>query len=338
MAASGAPWPAAVGVSGGGDSLALMYLLQGWAKAAKRPPPAVLCVDHGLRPEAKREARQVVAWARAAGLYGYVLTHKGKPPRAGIEAAARQARYRLMGEWARRNGIKALYVAHNQDDQAETFLLRLARGSGVDGLSAMRPLAPYPDAAYPDLMLVRPLLGFDRQELRDYLADRKLSWIDDPMNDDARFARIRIRKAWPALEAAGLTKRRIADAAFHLGRARAALDAVSEVVLLRVCRMDGEGVLLDGKALVAAPRELGLRALASVLMIVSQAPYRPRFERLEVLFDAIATESFGAGRTLHGCRIAPAPRRLAARGSGLLWVRAEENRQKGKEKKPQRPQ
>jgi tRNA(Ile)-lysidine synthase len=324
MAETGAPWPAAVGVSGGGDSLALMSLLRDWARASKLPPPVVLCVDHGLRPESRSEARTVMTWAKAAGLRGWVLAHKGKVPHSDVEAAARQARYRLMGDWAKRNDIKAIYVAHTRDDQAETFLLRLARGSGVDGLSAMRPMAPYPDADYRELKLIRPLLGFDRQELRDYLASQGQTWLDDPMNDDRRFKRVQIRNAWPALEAAGLTKQRIADAALHLGRARAALDAVSEAVLLRACRLDGNKALLDPRALTAAPREIGLRALASVLMIVSRAAYRPRFERLEALFDAIRTDSVGAGRTLHGCRIAPAPRRLAARGSGLLLVDAEE--------------
>ncbi len=334
MAGTDAPWPVAVGVSGGSDSLALMLLLRDWATAAKRPPPVVLCVDHGLRPESRTEARTVMAWAKAAGLRGQVLAHKGKVPRADVEAAARTVRYRLIGAWARRNGLKALYVAHTRDDQAETFLLRLARGSGVDGLSAMRPMAPYPDADYPELKLVRPLLGFDRQELRDHLASRGHTWLDDPMNDDRRFARVQIRNAWPALEAAGLTKRRIADAALHLGRARAALDAVSEAVLLRACRQEGNVALLDPRALTAAPREIGLRVLAGVLMVVSRAAYRPRFERLEALFDAIKSESIGAGRTLHGCRIAPAPRRLAARGSGLLLVDVEERSRKTGKKQP----
>lgn len=332
MAETSAPWPAAVGVSGGSDSLALMHLLQDWAEAGKRPPPVVLHVDHGLRPESQSEARKVMAWAKAAGLRGYILAHRGKTPRSDIEAAARKARYRLMGAWAERNGITAIYVAHTRDDQAETFLLRLARGSGLDGLSAMRPAAPYPDAGYPDLKLVRPLLAFDRQELRGYLAELGHAWLDDPMNEDRRFARVQIRNAWPAFEAAGLSKRRIADAVVHLGRARAALDAVSEAVLLRACRFEGDRALLDPRALTAAPREIGLRVLASILMIVSRAAYRPRFERLEALFDAIRSDSIGNGRTLHGCRIGPLPKRLRGGSGFLLQVDAEEMRGKMRKK------
>ena len=126
------------------------------------------------------------------------------------------------------------------------------------------------------------------------------------MNGDPRFARVRLREALAALEAAGLTAARIADAAAHLGRARQALDAVTEAVLRRACRPDGKAVLVEAAALIAAPREVGLRALAQVLMTVSGQSYRPRFERLERLFDAIAQGRLGGGCTLHGCKIAPA--------------------------------
>ena len=325
---AGVPWPGAVALSGGSDSLALMILLRDWAKDSGQPPPVVLCVDHALRPESAVEARKATQWAKAAGLKSKVLLRKGKKPRADIEAAAREARYRLMGEWARANGMKAIYVGHTRDDQAETFLLRLARGSGVDGLAAMRAVAPYPLREFPELTLVRPLLGFGREALRDVLRARKHAWLDDPMNADPRFARVKIRAAWPALEAMGLSKDRIADAAAHLARARAALDTVSQAVLARACRFEGREALLDPKALARAPRELGLRALASVLMTVSENEYRPRFERLERLFDRIGQGGLGRGSTLHGCLIGPAPIARALYGAGTLLVAREGNRRK----------
>ena len=321
-------WPGAVAVSGGSDSLALMLLLRDWAKMAELQPPVVLCVDHALRPESGREARKVLRWAETAGLRGYVLVRKGKTPRSDIESAARNARYRLIGEWATENGLKAIYVGHTRDDQAETFLLRLARGSGVDGLAAMRAISPYPIGDFPALTLVRPLLAVERETLRDFLRGRRQAWLDDPMNDDPRFARVQIRKAWPALEAVGLSKGRIADAAAHLARARTALDAVSRAVLVRACRFDGEEALLDPTALTGAPRELGLRALATVLMAVSGTAYRPRFERLERLYDLIRLGSLGNGCTLHGCRVAPALAARALYGRGTLLVRREEIRHK----------
>ena len=327
MDALGPPWPAAVGVSGGSDSLALMFLLRDWAKSRRLPPPIVLCVDHGLRSESRAEARQVVLWARKAGLDSRVLTFLEPPPHSDIEAACRVARYRLMGDWAKGKRLSAVCVAHTQDDQAETFLLRLARGSGVDGLAAMRAIAPYPDPDFPELSLVRPLLGFERQELRGYLDAAGQPWLEDPMNGDPRFARARIRSAWPQLEHLGLTRNRLAEAAAHLGRARAALDTVSGAVLLRACRPYQDGVVVDPVALTGAPRELGLRALAGILMAVARKPYRPRFERLQGLFDSISAGGLGSARTLHGCRIAPAPKKCAVFGERTLLVLPEKARQ-----------
>jgi tRNA(Ile)-lysidine synthase len=324
---AGAPWPAAVGVSGGSDSLALMLLLRDWAKASRRPSPVVLCVDHGLRPEAKAETRQVVRWAKQAGLKAHVLVDAAaKPPLSDIEAAARSLRYRLMGAFAHKKGLAAVYVAHTLDDQAETFLMRLARGSGVDGLAAMQSLARYPDKDCSELKLVRPLLGLTRRALRDYLEAAEHPWLDDPMNVDPRFHRVRIRNAWPQLEALGLTPERMVDAATHLGRARAALEVVSEAVLARACRPHRSGLLIDSVALAGAPSELGLRALATILMQVSQNPYRPRFERLLALFAAITEGSAGGGRTLHGCRIGRPPKAARVFGDGTLLVEREKNR------------
>jgi tRNA(Ile)-lysidine synthase len=320
MADLGAPWPGAVAVSGGGDSLALMHLLRGWAKDARVAPPVVLTVDHGLQQGSVVNARKVLAWAKKAGLKAHRLVWKGTKPATGVEAAAREARYALMGAWCRAQGIGALYVGHTSDDQAETFLLRLARGSGLDGLSAMRPLAPYPLAQFRELAVARPLIAVERQALRDHLCTLGQGWLDDPMNEDPRFGRVRVRSGWLALEAMGLTRERLADAAAHLGRAREALDMVTDAVLARVSRSLEGAILIDPVALTAAPREIGLRALARLLMVASGQVYRPRFDRLERLFDAIAQGRIGAGATLHGCKIAPAPRSKAGFGPGTLTI------------------
>ena len=307
-----AHWPGAVAVSGGGDSVALMHLLARWAKAGRKPAPAVLVVDHGLRAQSKSEARMVARKAKALGLDTTVLTVRAPMPASGIEAAARDARYRLIGGWMARRKFTTLYVGHSQDDQAETFLLRLARGSGLDGLAAMRPLAPWPDADHAGLVLARPLLGMTRADLRAYLAAQGQDWIEDPMNDDPRFYRVRMRKLAPALAEAGLTPARIALAAAHMADARAALEMVTAAVIERAVRAAPResrqpGLLLDPDALAAAPRELSLRALAALLQTVSGAPYRPRFQALERLHVAISAATPMAGQTLSGCRIGPAP-------------------------------
>lgn len=299
----------AVAVSGGGDSIALMLLLSDWAKARKQAPPVVLTVDHGLRKGSAKDARKVAAWAKSAGLPAHVLTWRGDKPKIGIEAAAREARYRLMGAWLREQGVSSLYVGHTLDDQAETFLLRLARGSGLDGLSAMRAKAPWPLPGFAGLSVARPLLEIGREALRAYLMARGQSWLDDPMNEDAAFDRVKIRQAGATLAALGLSPIRIAAAAAHLARARIALEDMTQTLLARAVRkMDGGGVTLDPAILAAAPAEVGLRALAAVLMEVSGQGYRPRFDALERLYQRVVRNELRGGCTLHGCHIGPAKR------------------------------
>lgn len=286
-----------------------MLLFADWARANGAALPVVLIVDHGLRPESAEEASQVAHWAKDVGLEAHVLRWHGKRPKADIEAQAREVRYHLMGEWSRAHDVNALFLAHTQEDQAETFLLRLARGSGVDGLSAMQIRAAFPLSGFDKPMLYRPLLGMGRAELRKFLAECGQPWLEDPMNADPRFARTRLRAIFPILEAAGLSPSRIADAAAHLARAREALDATTATLLATVVYFDETGyALLDADAIARAPNELGLRALARVLMNVSGENYRPRFERLENLLDSILARKLSGGRTLHGCRIAPAPK------------------------------
>ena len=150
--------PVAVAVSGGPDSMALLVLAADEAQRSGRVLHA-LTVDHGLRADAGAEARQVGRWAQALGVPHTVLTHTGDAPRASVQAAARGIRYRLMADWCAAHDMAALLVAHTREDQAETFLLRLARGSGVDGLSAMAT-----DTTRNGMRLLRPLL--DVREMR----------------------------------------------------------------------------------------------------------------------------------------------------------------------------
>jgi tRNA(Ile)-lysidine synthase len=317
---------AALAVSGGSDSLALMRFFLAWADNARGSKPVVLTVDHGLRPESAADAHFVIAEAAKLGLTAHILDWQGAKPAANLEDAAREARYRLMGEWCRMHDVQAVFVAHTEDDQAETFLLRLGRGSGVDGLSAMRSRGPYPLPGF-SLELFRPLLGMSRADLRSYLADNGVKWLEDPMNDDPRFARPRLRKLLPQLAEAGVTSKRIADAAAHLARAREALDWEVAAFLERHSRSESAGhVLVDRAALAQVPREIGLRALATLLLRVSGGRYRPRFERLESLFHAVTGRDFRQARTLLGCRIGRAAKAQAQFGPETLVLSRESDR------------
>jgi tRNA(Ile)-lysidine synthase len=320
----------AVAVSGGGDSVALMHLACAYARNQELVLPSILTVDHGLRRSSAKDAQTVAAWAKRLGLAARVLTWRGKKPKTGIEAAAREARYRLMGNFLRENEITTLLVGHNQDDQAETFLLRLARGSGLDGLAGMQPRGGWPVDGFADLVLARPLLGFGREDLRAYLRAKDQPWLEDPMNEDSAFDRIKVRQAHAVLAQAGLTAARIAGAASHLARARESLEVMTDAVLARAVRRQDKGrIVLDAAALAAAPREVGLRALASVLMRVGGHIYRPRFESLERLFDRVAANDLRGGATLHGCKIRPLGRKESEFARPSLEVTRENPRKTG---------
>lgn len=316
-------------MSGGSDSVALMHLAADWARAHGRAAPVVLTVDHGLRKGSAKDAAFTVAQAKAAGVDVHTLTWRGAKPNANVEGTARDARYRLIGEWCRAHGVHTLMAAHTEDDQAETFLLRLMRGSGVDGLAAMRVRSAYPLPAYREIELVRPLLSLTRSELRAYLTARRIEWRDDPMNDDVRFDRVRIRALIPALENAGLSRARIATAAAHLARAREALETATGEFLNGHTRATPHGLLIDPVALAAAPREIGLRAVAAMLQSVGGQSYRPRFDSLERLYDEMIS-SKPVRRTLHGCRIGRAPKLLRRLGPATLVIEPETPRQTGK--------
>jgi tRNA(Ile)-lysidine synthase len=320
-----APAPFAIAVSGGGDSVALMLLTADWLREHRKEPGphAVLIVDHGLRNDSAKEATLVAEWATRAGFKSHILNWHGSKPRSDVEAQARNARYALLGEWCRKQGVAQLLVAHTRDDQAETFLLRLGRGSGVDGLSSMSPRAAFPLKGYDGIQLIRPLLAAGRSELREFLAGRGTDWLEDPMNADSRFARARVRELLPRLESAGVSTSRIAQAAAHLARAREALDEETRAFLERHSRFGTRSFLLDGRALKLIPREIGLRALSVSLMRVGEGQYRPRFERLEQLYDGLISGNFTPARTLSGCRVGLAAKAQQSFGPATLEIRRE---------------
>lgn len=297
-----------------------------WARVRDLAPPVALIVDHGLRENSRKHALETRASATALGVRAHVLAVREKLPSGDVEAAAREARYRLMGSWLTHAKLGALYVGHTRDDQAETFLLRAARGSGLDGLAAMRPVAQYPLPEFRNVVVVRPMLTLSREEVRTHLTVLGQEWLEDPMNSDPRFSRVRIRDSWPHLESLGLTRDRLASAAHHLSRAREALDSVTLAILARSSRLEDGIAYVERAALSQAPRELGLRALAALLMAVSGQTYRPRFSSLEQVFDRFREGTLGGGCTLHGCRIAPAPKRRAVFGPGTVLIEAERGR------------
>jgi tRNA(Ile)-lysidine synthase len=219
--------------------------------------------------------------ARRLGVQHEILSWRGAKPKSGIEAAARIARYRLLVELARRLGAEAIATAHTLDDQAETVLMRLAAGSGPAGLAGMRPR----DLRH-GILLLRPFLGLRKARLVATLARAGIAWIDDPMNADPAFARVRLREAGAVLAREGLTPERMARLAERMARYEDAVAAVVETARARVVDPQRQGQL-DGRALVAAPEEVALRLLAAAIAGAgsSCAAEKPlRLQRLEALW------------------------------------------------------
>jgi tRNA(Ile)-lysidine synthase len=263
--AGAAPEPLALAVSGGADSLALMKL------GAEAFPGRVhvLSVDHGLRPEAGAECALVGRLAAGIGLPHHILGLTLEPG-GNVPARARDARYAAMAGWCRANGVHLLLTAHHADDQAETLLMRLARGSGLAGLSAIRA-----QADLGGVTLLRPLLGWRRQALADIVHRAGWTPVNDPSNHDPAFDRTRARGL--LAQADWLSADRIAASAANLADAEAALAwAETRAFETRVVQ-SGEVLLIDPEGL---PGELKRRLLARALATYGAAPDGPALQRL----------------------------------------------------------
>jgi tRNA(Ile)-lysidine synthase len=211
-------------VSGGPDSIALMWLAARWRRALARGPRLIaVTVDHGLRPEAAREARDVKRLAKSLDLPHRTLRWSGTKPKTGLPAAARSARYRLLAQAARQASATHILTAHTRDDQAETLLMRLLRGSGIAGLAAMAR-----ESERDGLRLGRPLLDVSKSQLIATLKKAGIGFADDPTNRDLSFTRPRLREVMPALAAEGGDARSLARLASRLARANAAVEVLAE--------------------------------------------------------------------------------------------------------------
>ena len=258
-----APWkavPAVVlAVSGGPDSVALMWLAARWRRGLKRGPRLIaVTVDHGLRKEAAREARDVKHLARTLGVEHRTLRWQGTKPKTGVQAAAREARYRLLTKAARASGASHVATAHTRDDQAETLLMRLLRGSGVVGLAAMAG-----ESERDGVRLTRPLLDVSKADLIATLEAAGVPFADDPTNRDPAFTRPRLRALMPTLAEEGADAKTLARLASRLARANAAVEVLADGAERFLTLTDRSASLggYDARAFAALPEEIRLRLL-----------------------------------------------------------------------------
>lgn len=331
----------AVAVSGGPDSMALLALTCAWADSSG-PAPGVevhaITIDHALRAESAQEAAQVGAWIKAhfPDVTHHIIRRDSSlitPTR--LQEQAREDRYRLMAEACAAHEISHLLLAHHRDDQAETFLMRLCKGSGLDGLAGMKAQSILRGG----LQLLRPLLSFDKAQLVQSCVVQGVPYVSDPSNRNDKFARVRLRGLRAALAREGLSVRRLAATASRMARAREALEffAAQAWDAARVDEMpDAEApssgrlpaLAFDLAVLQAWPEDMRVRVLARALAEVGyhHTGYGPRLEQVEMLAQQVfgvtpLHESGGDSgffrTTLHQCIV----ERSSARGR--LWIRAE---------------
>lgn len=287
-------------VSGGPDSLALMLLYDRWRREdASAPAAIVYSVDHGLRFEASTEAAYVVAEAGRLGLAARALRWEGDKPAAGIQAAARAARYSLIADAMAADGAEALVTGHHLDDQAETVLMRLAHGSGLEGLKGMRPVAEIAG-----LTVVRPLLGIRRAELAEIAAAAGLVPVADPSNADPQYERVRWRRALPEFAALGLTPERVALFARRMADADEALAlAAITVAAGAVAPREGGGLTLSRAELLRQPRAIGVRILTHMLDEVGGGTKPHDLGAVEALHRRLTAIKSLRPVTLHNCLV-----------------------------------
>ncbi|WP_052464625.1 tRNA lysidine(34) synthetase TilS [Methyloceanibacter caenitepidi] len=296
----------ALAVSGGPDSVALLHLCVDFALRHGLAAPVALTVDHDLRPGSRAEAERVAEIAERLGAPHAILTWRHGPIDARLQARARAARYDLMAAYCTARDIPVLVTAHHLDDQAETFLMRLKRGSGLDGLAAIPK-----EGEWAGLTLLRPLLEASKAQLVATAEAAGLPLSNDPSNEDARFERVRLREAMAALAQIGLEPEAIALSARRLRRARSALEAAAGSFLDAHCERSPAGYAsVSLSALLEAPEEVGLRALDRLVAAVGGSSEPLRLAKLEALVDGLRAEPDKA-QTLGRCRIVPARGRVA---------------------------
>jgi len=294
--AFGTDFPKKIGVavSGGGDSMALLDLLRQWGRAEL----AVVSVNHGLRPEAADELALVADYAAQNGLKHDVLqwTWDGV---GNLQNAARDGRRQVIDGWAKENGLRHVALGHTQDDQAETFLMRLSRGSGVDGLACMSEVRERDGLTW-----LRPLLDVTRGDLRQHLRQSNIAWADDPSNEDPRFDRVKARQMFATLAPLGLTVERLSQTAAHMRRQQDVLHWAERQIGALFEQEPVGDMVANRAAFDGAPEALRSKALAEALCKVSGHAYRPRYRPL---LEAMTSQT---PKPLHGCLILPSETQL----------------------------
>ena len=289
----------AIGVSGGIDSTALLLLLNKWAKKYNSQIFAIT-VDHKLRKESTDEANYVHSICEKFHINHTILSWNDEKSNSNIEAIAREARYGLISHFCKENNIKYLCVAHHMEDQAETFFIRLFRGSGVDGLSSMAK-----ETELFDLHIVRPFLNIHKNELKQFLLDNNIKWIEDSSNTDDRYLRNKIRNFINTFENKDEITQRISFAINEIAKCKNYIDEQIKEAEKDILDFSSFGIcLVHLNNLFTINQDLSLKILAKIVMKISGNIYKPRLIKLTRLYSELKNALINETKvkyTFYGC-------------------------------------
>ncbi len=290
----------AVAVSGGVDSMVLLHLVAQWAEENKKKAPIVLTVNHGLRPEGQKEVLFVSQYAEQLKVPCCILNwKKEKKITSNVQSQARKARYGLLTEWCNQNKVKYLLTAHNLDDQAETLFIRLERGSGVEGLSAIGDRY-----FFNDVYILRPLLTFSRNILKEYALSHNIKWVEDPSNKDNKYKRTIYRNFLKTSDNPEILIKRIYLTSVHMKRALTALIHYTRIAFDQCSVISILGyVEIKLPDFYQLPEEIAIRVLIYSLMAIGDKYYKPRYSSFSNIFNQIWQKNYDKSHTLHGCII-----------------------------------
>jgi tRNA(Ile)-lysidine synthase len=295
-----------IAVSGGGDSMALLVLTQHWA-AARGARMSAVTVDHGLRLQAADEAAMVARACAGRGIAHDILHWHGWDGSGNLQAEARDARYRLIADWAKAKGVETVCLGHTRDDQAETFLMRLARKAGSDGLRGMAERFERHGVRW-----VRPLLGVGREDLRAFLQRQGVAWVDDPSNEDAGFDRVKARRVLEALAPLGIDAETLSDVARHLAAENGLIRETVAAALQGLVEERCGAVSMAQDSFAGLHPEVRRRFLARAVQWIAGADYPPRTGGVADMEAALLQ---GGTQTLGGA--------IGWAGRGRVWLARE---------------
>lgn len=287
-------------VSGGADSLALTLLLQEFCLrgiSGKKIKLFAVTVDHKMRESSSDEAELLGKILAKKKIFHQILTiPRKKIPEKNIEAKLRELRYDLLKKFCVKNKIEFLFLGHHAGDVAENFLIRLFRGSGLDGLSTMGEVVNFNE-----IKLVRPLLDFEKEDLKKFLRAKKVKWFEDETNSDEKFLRNKIRNFLETLPETNLIQKRIKNASDEIAKMRDFFDEVMWRETKEIVVFEDERVLINRKKFRELDEKIALKILAFALMKIGKKNYKPRREKLERFYEYLVADDALKLRNFYSC-------------------------------------